>query len=577
MQTRPYAMPALLHQIRTHRFRIPQFQRDFRWTNSQVKLLVDSIARNYPMGSLLVLAKNPEVPLQSRNIEATMQDAREADLFALAADDTVEDEGSLFYVLDGQQRLTSIARVFLNGDPGRCFYFDLKEMVDSFSADDTTWIKARNRRRRDTDRRDNNRLMRADIAMDRERSDIYVTEYIEDSGEFDGQGFTRKQQREIAAQIKGVFETIRNYQVPIVVLDHDAALESVCRVFETINSTGTRLTTFDLAVAKFYPKPDLRALWQDALDSHPVLAEFEVDGERALQVLVLRLAEETQRALEVNRGTQLKLDPEYIENHWEGAVQALAHAFDWAKHMGARPKTLPNHALLVAIGSHWCARPMLEPNHLLLKRWFYSHLLQPGASQAANYRIGRYFRALRLIAAEKSLDIPQVYLTSESLQQLVRASDSRFKALQCVLAGAVTEDLVTGRRIDAGEIEDHHIFPRAECKRKGLNMTRCESIVNRLAISKDSNRAISDRPPTEYLTELMVRAENEGTLEGLRSRLEDCFIPNSSLSPEEFTKQLEPSRFDSFIEKRAALLLGELRRVIGDSLASVIPEEYEED
>ena len=56
---------------------------------------------------------------------------------------------------------------------------------------------------------------------------------------------------------KGVFEAIRKFSIPFVALDNDAPLESVCRVFETINSTGTRLTTFDLAVARYYPEPDL--------------------------------------------------------------------------------------------------------------------------------------------------------------------------------------------------------------------------------------------------------------------------------------------------------------------------------
>jgi len=33
------------------------------WRESQVKLLIDSVARNYPIGSLLTLTKSPQIPL----------------------------------------------------------------------------------------------------------------------------------------------------------------------------------------------------------------------------------------------------------------------------------------------------------------------------------------------------------------------------------------------------------------------------------------------------------------------------------------------------------------------------------
>lgn len=70
MQTITYELGTLLRRVRSNVYSIPQFQRDFVWTESQVRLLVDSLARNYPIGSLLVLAKSPEVQLQSRSVEA---------------------------------------------------------------------------------------------------------------------------------------------------------------------------------------------------------------------------------------------------------------------------------------------------------------------------------------------------------------------------------------------------------------------------------------------------------------------------------------------------------------------------
>ncbi len=392
-------------------------------------------------------------------------------------------------------------------------------------------------------------------------------------------------QCDAAAEIKDVFEVIRNYQIPIVELESDAGLKSICRIFETINSTGTRLTTFDLAVARFFPKPDLKSKWEEAKKSYSVLSEFNVDGERVLQVIVLRNAEENNSALEVNRGTQLQLSPDYIEKNWDEAVTSLVRAFDWVKKMGARPKTLTNHALLVAIAAHWCARPMLPPDHLLLKRWFFSNLLQSGATQASNYRISRYFKLLRDLAAgntDREI-IPTVYLTTDIIVGLNRGSDSRFKALQCILFAAVSEDLYNGESLADEDLEEHHIFPKAYCNREGLNIKLCESIVNRIVISKKSNRKLLDTSPREYFKDIINQAKDSGTIVGAAARLQACFIPHSNSknlddeNKEHFIEQFAPAQFESFMKSRANLFLEEIQKVIGDSLETQQKPENEDE
>ncbi|MCI5158355.1 MAG: DUF262 domain-containing protein [Candidatus Electrothrix sp. AUS1_2] len=72
MKTSNYSTLAILDLIKSKKYRIPQFQRNFRWRPSQVKLLVDSMARNYPMGSLLVMARNEQLPMHSRYIDANI-------------------------------------------------------------------------------------------------------------------------------------------------------------------------------------------------------------------------------------------------------------------------------------------------------------------------------------------------------------------------------------------------------------------------------------------------------------------------------------------------------------------------
>ncbi len=84
----------LITGIRKGEIKIPQFQRRFVWKDEQALRLLDSIASNYPVGSLL-LWRTKDKLASERNIGE----------FGLPETD---DMTPTDYVLDGQQRLTVI-------------------------------------------------------------------------------------------------------------------------------------------------------------------------------------------------------------------------------------------------------------------------------------------------------------------------------------------------------------------------------------------------------------------------------------------------------------------------------------
>ncbi len=65
----------------------------------QVKLLVDSLSRSYPIGSLLLLTKKPNLPLASRSIEAVIRDGYPPDEVLHVSE---PQSAEVFYILDGQ-------------------------------------------------------------------------------------------------------------------------------------------------------------------------------------------------------------------------------------------------------------------------------------------------------------------------------------------------------------------------------------------------------------------------------------------------------------------------------------------
>ncbi len=90
-----YDVETLVGMAWSGRLRIPHFQRDFRWNWDDIRKLLDSIIKGYPIGSLLLWAK----PAQ-----AQVLNLGELSINAPTTDNAL-------WVVDGQQRLTSLANV----------------------------------------------------------------------------------------------------------------------------------------------------------------------------------------------------------------------------------------------------------------------------------------------------------------------------------------------------------------------------------------------------------------------------------------------------------------------------------
>lgn len=170
MQTTSFSLGELLRRAKDGSLTIPQFQRQFIWREAQVKLLIDSMSRSYPIGSLLLLDRTPDLPLASRKIEAEIRKGYSPDdnLLENPSDVQSHNREAHSYILDGQQRTTSVARVFLNSHPEKLYYFDLRDLYERHRDGEIFWIKIRRRGKTEPDRKERNKLLRADIILDHE-------------------------------------------------------------------------------------------------------------------------------------------------------------------------------------------------------------------------------------------------------------------------------------------------------------------------------------------------------------------------------------------------------------------------
>src|ERR1039457_968935 len=98
MDYQPLSIRQVLDQVTDGQIRIPAFQREFVWEMDRVAFLMDSIYKGFPFGSLLFWQTRSQLKIE-RKLGPFELPKPKADY-------------PIHYVLDGQQRITSIFAVF---------------------------------------------------------------------------------------------------------------------------------------------------------------------------------------------------------------------------------------------------------------------------------------------------------------------------------------------------------------------------------------------------------------------------------------------------------------------------------
>jgi len=95
-----YSLKSTVKRIQEGRYRLPRFQREWVWTDEQVIKLFDSFVQGYHVGNLLLWERYGLSPSTERFGEVSVESDGKHDAFL---------------VVDGQQRLGSLATAALSG------------------------------------------------------------------------------------------------------------------------------------------------------------------------------------------------------------------------------------------------------------------------------------------------------------------------------------------------------------------------------------------------------------------------------------------------------------------------------
>lgn len=464
---------SLIAEVDSGEILLPEIQRGYVWKPAQIAYLLDSLYRGYPTGSMLLWKPSEDVVVRSLSIAASGKPAAHSPL----------------YLLDGQQRLTSLHRVikghpeaevvFLPGEKPRF------QVQSAATKKDPRWIRVK---------------------------DIFggASLLALSAGAAAAGGFNQDVVYDLLHRVRQIND--RLFYVEIV---ENLPYSEVAEVFVRVNSRGRPLKTVDLTLAMLSTEwpgvvtkvDEAAALWKS--QGWPGIdATFLV---RSLAAVVTESGLLTQLPRTAHDNASV------MDNAWLDVLFGIDFVVKLLReNLGIATSTLITsmNALvpLVALLSRY-----REPGQAAFEEadavayWLFGVLITGRFSAAADSMI-----AADAMAVRKSEPVKALYATAglagaplrvTSEQLIGKGASSAFFLLSFLAARKLEakdwwHDVVVGQQgVGHFALEYHHIHPRATLK-EHYSKAEINDLANLAFISAKANKKISDRSPKDYFPEV---------------------------------------------------------------------------
>jgi hypothetical protein len=478
----------ILDLVPRGQIRIPAFQRGFVWDSDQVAYLMDSLYKQYPFGALL-LWRTREQLRHERNLGPFRLADRNPDY-------------PIDYVLDGQQRLTSIFGVFqtdIEPDPSvqwSDIYFDLAADVH---AQESQFVALPSE---DFDPRRHFPLKTLFNSIPYRRA----TEQLSD--------------RDII-RIDEMQARFKESRIPYQLLTTEDR-PRVAIVFARINRTGIPLDTLQLLTAWTWSEEfDLQREFDDLRDE---LSRFGFAGVGEDSDLILRCCAAVL-AGDASPSTLVGLRGSDVRARFEEVVNGLMGAIDFLRvnlHVQALGN-LPFSTLLVPLSVFFAAPgqehvPVTDAQRRRLLRWVWRSSFSRRFSSGVLRNLKDDIAAMSLLKANRPNtlgDFPVLVTGEFFAQNVFRLNTVNTTTFVLMLAQRTPLNFVSGQPVPLGDVlrdfnraQFHHLFPKAFLTARGVPPAQHGPLANFAFLSKADNTTLGGGPPSVYRARMPQEVDN---------------------------------------------------------------------
>lgn len=522
----PYNRAELLSDIKKGEIQIPQFQREFVWSVAETVALLDSILKDYPTGSFIFWR--------------TKERFRTLD-FGGEQFPKPEKGEYINYVLDGQQRLTSIYACTTGKTINNKDYSKIVVDLDASEEDESVVLLEKDKKAGRV------YIPMADLVSPRRiRQGNYTDKHLD--------------------KIDQYGKILNNHPFSVIEFKH-GDLSVATEVFTRINVRGKPLDTFQIMVAKTY---DAERNFDLADKTRELLADFEKVGYGTVpRETVLRTVSAILSG-DCGKKAIFALHKDEFINAWDSAASALKSAIDHFRNVYQikASRLLPYYDLLVpfAYFFHQGGKQAANADEYLTD-FFWRCSLTERYSFASETKLTQDIKKMdsihagELPAYEEPLPLTLEWIIAKGQFKI---NHSFIKAILCLYAGAEPRDFDKhNKKVSVGNDtllrgnskNYHHFFPKGYLRKQPLQQDAkhlANHVLNITIVSEKLNkRDIGAKPPSVYMKTFADK--NNQISETMRSHLIDDL--------KEFGVFTDDLR--TFCHKRAERVIAEIKgRVI---------------
>ena len=400
----------LVERVAAGKIRVPKFQRAFVWNQPDLSALLDSVRRGFPIGSILVW--DTEKGIQSTPRIGPLEIKPSP-------------EGSVGYLLDGQQRVSTLAGTLRLTD-------DMGPIVDHidwrvyYDLDEQSFIDHR-KRAKDSDPR-----------YFPVRSLLNTAGFFEACRRILDQVDDERRAQRWLDEADRLSSAFRDYQLPLIHI-REANLESAVTVFARLNRTGRKMAADELVSALTYQDREFHLA--SMLDEFKTELKKRGFGNLDRVFLLRSVLAALELDIYAKDWADLMVKPEVRERLPEGfkaATQGIRLALKILRGFGVTSdRLLPYGLQLVLLGEFHriCPQPATETVELL-RRWFWVTSFTGWFGGVNTAQAKRALEEIRALAKGKSetFDVVDLDMPAQPFPDRFDARSARVRAFLLYLA-----------------------------------------------------------------------------------------------------------------------------------------------
>jgi hypothetical protein len=523
-QTRMFS--SLVGEIEKGQIKIPQFQRDFVWTMQKSAGLIDSIIKGYPIGTFIFWRTKERLRSVKDLGKQVLPDPEQGEL--------------VDYVLDGQQRLTSLFAslrgITLIREDGR---------EDDFSK---IFI--------DLNAEESEQIVITDLEGKDEKCLISILRLL--TGDFI---LLASYPQEYHEKLKTYKNRIESYQYSIILVK-DAPIDIATEIFTRINVGGKALSLFEIMVAKTFDHEknfDLSEKFQELIENLKPFNYETISDATVLQIVSIILSKECKRQV------ILQLDKNEFISIWEQAIDSIERTVEYFRNSYRIPvsQLLPYNALIISF-SYFFFHHKDKPTgnkQKYLEDFFWRCSLSGRYSSAVESKLAQDVKRIDQILAG---ELPSYDWSIDTSEEFIKnngwfsAARSYIKAILCIYSYHQPKSFNDNAIINisnywlkqANSKNYHHFFPKAYLKTKDYGVFYINHILNITIVDDFLNkREIGAKAPSKYMTKFQANPDLGSTM--MTHLIEDLN-----------TFGIWDDDYDKFFDERAKIVSRELSKRI---------------